>query len=131
MALKRITKELNAIRTVNPLENIEVNPVGDDLFHWNAILLGPESTPYEGGSFFVDIEFPIDYPFKPPRLRFTTQIYHCNVGEDGRICDEMLGEWAPSITISQRLTTLYSALLVPNTDHPIRAALAEVFLTIY
>ena len=55
-----------------------------------ATILGPSESPYEGGVFFLNIHFPTDYPFKPPKVAFTTKIYHPNINSNGSICLDIL-----------------------------------------
>ena len=56
----------------------------------------------QGGVFFLTIHFPTDYPFKPPKVAFTTRIYHPNINSNGSICLDILrSQWSPALTISK------------------------------
>ena len=101
MALKRINKELKDIAN-DPPAQCSAGPVGDDPFHWQATILGPPDSPFEGGVFFLNIHFPTDYPFKPPKFAFTTRIYHPNINSNGAICLDILrSQWSPALTVSK------------------------------
>ncbi|RXM36360.1 Ubiquitin-conjugating enzyme E2 D4 [Acipenser ruthenus] len=59
-------------------------------------------SPYQGGVFFLTIHFPTDYPFKPPKVAFTTKIYHPNINSNGSICLDILrSQWSPALTVSK------------------------------
>eukprot|EP00968_Pinguiococcus_pyrenoidosus_P021913 scaffold2952_cov312-Pinguiococcus_pyrenoidosus.AAC.28 len=91
MSTKRLQKELRDIEAA-PLDFCSFSLAEDEnLFSWNVVMIGPEESPYEGGSFVVQIEFPADYPFKPPVVKFLTKVYHPSVKQDsGEICADVI-----------------------------------------
>ncbi|KAL7501163.1 hypothetical protein ACHAWT_011024 [Skeletonema menzelii] len=126
---KGINKELVDLGK-DPPANCSAGPVGDDMFHWQATIMGPDESPYAGGVFFLDIHFPADYPFKPPKVHFTTRIYHCNINSNGGICLDILkDQWSPALTISKVLLSICSLLTDPNPDDPLVPDIAQLLKT--
>jgi ubiquitin-conjugating enzyme E2 D/E len=127
MAAQRISKELKNL-IADPPSNCSAGPVGDDIFHWQATLMGPEDSPYEGGVFFLDINFPADYPYKAPRVTFSTKIYHPNINSSGGICLDILkDQWSPALTISKVLLSICSLLTDPHPDDPLVPSIADLY----
>jgi ubiquitin-conjugating enzyme E2 D/E len=130
MSIKRLQRELAEIEKDTPANCSAglVNP--DDLFTWQATIIGPTETPYEGGMFNLIILFPTDYPFKPPKISFTTRIYHPNINNTGGICLDILkDQWSPALSITKVLLSICSLLSDPNPDDPLAPEIANIYKT--
>jgi ubiquitin-protein ligase len=89
-----------------PKDDVNETRTNNTQFHWQATIMGPGDSPYSGGVFFLAIHFPTDYPFKPPKVNFTTRIYHPNINSNGSICLDILrDQWSPALTISKGAST--------------------------
>lgn len=125
---KRIQKELAEI-SLDPPCNCSAGPKGDNLYEWCSTIVGPGESPYAGGIYFLDIHFPSDYPFKPPKVVFKTRIYHCNVNSSGQICLDILKDnWSPALTISKVLLSICSLLTDANPHDPLVGSIATQYL---
>jgi ubiquitin-conjugating enzyme E2 D/E len=128
MATVRIKKELELF-TKDPPTNCSAGPLDDDIYRWQATIMGPSDSPYQGGVFYLDINFPQDYPYKPPKIRFNTKIYHPNINSSGGICLDILkDQWSPALTISKVLLSICSLLTDPNPDDPLVPSIAELYI---
>jgi ubiquitin-conjugating enzyme E2 D/E len=127
MAIRRIRRELKKIIDEPPIQ-CSANILDEDFYHWECFLIGPKGTPYEEGKFYLDIRFPLDYPFSPPKIMFKTKIYHPNINDNGNICLDILKDnWSPVLTISKIILSISSLLSDPNPDDPLVSSIAQLY----
>jgi len=127
MAMRRIIKEFQVLETEPPLP-CNADSVDEDLFHWLVSMRGPKGTPYSEGVFDLEVRFPLDYPFAPPKILFNTKIYHPNINSNGNICLDILkDEWSPVLTISKIILSISSLLSDPNPNDPLVTDIAKLY----
>eukprot|EP00928_Gymnodinium_smaydae_P012493 TRINITY_DN14524_c0_g2_i1.p1 TRINITY_DN14524_c0_g2~~TRINITY_DN14524_c0_g2_i1.p1 ORF type:complete len:333 (-),score=50.42 TRINITY_DN14524_c0_g2_i1:33-1031(-) len=104
--LRRLRKELRNIEVAQDVPaGCKLSPAQGSLdecpLRWRATIEGPAEGPYAGGHFALDITIPADYPYRPPRVVFTTSIFHPSVASTGSIDLPVLHErWSPAITLA-------------------------------
>lgn len=128
-ATKRIKKELEEI-SKEPPSNCSAGPINpDNIFEWGATILGPAESPYAGGVFKLNIIFNEKYPFKPPKVKFITRIFHPNINSNGSICLDILNvNWSPALTITKLLLSISSLLTDPNPNDPLVKSIADMYI---
>ncbi|KIW20603.1 hypothetical protein PV08_01178 [Exophiala spinifera] len=104
---------------------VQIDIDEDNMLHWNIALMvvNPDSL-YYGGYFKAQMNFPKEYPYKPPDFRFSKPLWHPNIYADGRLCisilhapgdDIMSGEtagerWSPAQRVESVLISILSLL---------------------
>lgn len=134
-----------------PPEGCSAAPLNDsNLFLWNASIIGPDDSPWEGGIYSIRLQFPEAYPSKPPKVStlklcthisfkknmarkltragFMCEMWHPNVYTDGTLClDIVQDNWSPIYTVASILTSIQSLLTDPNPASPANPEAAKMF----
>ncbi|XP_054095315.1 ubiquitin-conjugating enzyme E2 L3 isoform X1 [Callithrix jacchus] len=120
--------ELEEIRKcgMKNFRNIQVDEA--NLLTWQGLIV-PDNPPYDKGAFRIEINFPAEYPFKPPKITFKTKIYHPNIDEKGQVCLPVISaeNWKPATKTDQVIQSLIALVNDPQPEHPLRADLAEEY----
>ncbi|OUM69647.1 hypothetical protein PIROE2DRAFT_57355 [Piromyces sp. E2] len=129
--VKRIIKEVSAL-TQKPPEGICMIEKEENICDIQAIIKGPEGTPYEGGAFQVKLVLGSDFPISPPKGYFLTKIFHPNVSNAGEICVNTLKkDWKKELGIEHILLTIKCLLIVPNPESALNEEAGKLLLEDY
>ncbi|EZF34413.1 hypothetical protein H109_03170 [Trichophyton interdigitale MR816] len=141
IAQKRLFHEYKLLST-SPPDGITAGPITeDDMFLWEALIQGPEGTPFEGGVFAAELKFPKDYPLSPPSMRFLGNMWHPNIFENGNVCISILHppgddpnhyehaseRWSPIQSVEKILISVMSMLAEPNDESPANVEAAKMW----
>ena len=132
-AVKRIlSKDMKAIQTNELNKNgiyIEFNE--KDITEAYALIIGPKDTCYEDGFLYFKINFPVNYPFSPPKVMYLSRgsirihpnLYTGRSNDDylGKVCLSLLGTWSgPQWTSIMDITSILLSIQSLLTDDPIK-----------
>jgi len=116
-----------------PVEGFSAGLIDDnDIFKWEILIIGPADTLYEGGFFKAHLIFPKEYPLRPPKMKFITDVWHPNIEKSGDVCISILHEpgddkygyekaserWLPVHTVETIIVSVISMLAEPNDESP-------------
>lgn len=92
-----------------------IDAISSDHAQWRVTITPPQTSLYHGGRFKLILDFPLDYPFKPPRIQFETKIFHPNIDIDsGFMHLAIFGpQWCPAYTGDSLLRTIIADLDQP------------------
>jgi len=116
-------------RLLHDVKHVIKNPLTDngiyymhddeDMLKGYALIIGPSDTPYFGGFFFFEIQYPTNYPHSPPHVVYCTNgeniRFNPNLYTNGKVCVSILNtwrgeQWTSCQTISTLLLTLCTLL---------------------
>uniref|UniRef100_A0A4W6E7M0 Ubiquitin conjugating enzyme E2 N n=1 Tax=Lates calcarifer TaxID=8187 RepID=A0A4W6E7M0_LATCA len=135
---RRIIKETQRL-LAEPVPGIKAEPDEGNARYFHVVISGPQDSPFEGGTFKLELFLPEEYPMAAPKVRFMTKIYHPNVDKLGRICLDILkvesksassqaaltDKWSPALQIRTVLLSIQALLSAPNPDDPLANDVAE------
>jgi ubiquitin-protein ligase len=118
--ITRLLKDVKCIMK-NPLTENGIYYIHDDvdIMKGYALIIGPSDTPYFGGNYFFEFNFPADYPHSPPKVKYCTNgnnvRFNPNLYTCGKVCVSLLNtwrgdQWTSCQSISSVLLTLCTLL---------------------
>ncbi|XP_072954210.1 uncharacterized protein [Typha angustifolia] len=124
---QRLQKELMSLMMSGDV-GVSAFPEGENIFSWIGTIEGSKGTAYEGLSYKLSLRFPVDYPFKPPQVKFETPCFHPNVDQCGNICLDILQDmWSSAYDCRTILLSIQSLLGEPNNESPLNSYAATLW----
>jgi ubiquitin-conjugating enzyme E2 Z len=123
-----IKRLLNDIKEIikNPLTPHGIHYVHDDtnMLKGKVLIIGPSDTPYENGFYLFEIDYPPNYPYSPPTLKYCTNDgktrFNPNLYKCGKVCLSILNTWkGEQWTSCQSISTVLLTLCTILNENPL------------
>ena len=125
IAIRRLTRDLRMLQK-EPLDSSGIFYYANEnnMFNGQALIIGPENTPYHHGFYFFDFYFPDNYPFQPPKVSYETRCqgirFNPNLYTCGKVCVSILNTWSgPQWTSCQSIKSILLSLQTILCNNPI------------
>jgi ubiquitin-conjugating enzyme E2 C len=94
-----------------------------------ATIVGPNDTVYENQKYRLSVEFPNNYPYTAPTVKFLTPCFHPNIDvSTGALCLDILKEkWSALYDVRTILLSIQSLLSEPNNESPLNCQAAGLW----
>ncbi|KAA6416718.1 MAG: ubiquitin-conjugating enzyme E2 2-like [Trebouxia sp. A1-2] len=103
-ARKRLMRDFKRLQN-DPPQGVNGSPKSDSIMLWNAVIFGPDDTPWDGDLVVLDAVY-----------------------ADGGICLDILqNQWSPIYDVSAILTSIQSLLCDPNPNSPANSEAAKLY----
>lgn len=136
--IKRLIKDIKNVKENKLEENgIYYKHDEEDLLKGYILIIGPENTPYFGGYYFFQINYPPNYPFEPPQVIYHTNQekirFNPNLYTNGLVCVSILNTWDDGDPWSpcQNISTILLSILTLFTNAPLLNEPGITYNTMY
>ena len=93
---KEVSSDKDSLSQEGLYFNFKIDKIVDTQYH--MLIVGPNDSPYSGGYYMFDCQFPDLYPFFPMKIISKTQggdiRKHPNLYKNGKCCFSFLGTWS-------------------------------------
>lgn len=122
-SIKRIMIDVKEVLS-EPLDKTYYLHDEQNAYKGYAFLVGPSKTPYEYGYYFFELDFPQNYPFAPPIVKFVnydgTTRFNPNLYINGKVCLSILNTWdGEKWSACQSIRTVLLTLITLLNEEPL------------